>query len=159
MICKILKNDERVKMTIAIPLNKSMVLYHSNPITAQKFAIYNLKSNKSGITVALQCVVNNPWVNSEPECFTEEKVTCNCSIEQQNDMQHISHHYTLLDAIGGCSYLLADHYCHNTMRTLRNGGVSIYKVPPIIKQVNHAIANFIIGASLASTAEYIHHAS
>ena len=146
-------------MKIAVPINNLMSLYHLNPFTAPKFAIYSVVGDRSNITFGLKSVVDNPWVNINQGEFDKSQVTCSCDISKCTNMQHISEHYALLDVIGGCDYLLVDHHCDNISRTLKNGGIQIYKVPPIINKIDTAIKNFILGASLASTFKHIHYAS
>lgn len=146
-------------MKIAIPLNGALTLYHLNPCTAPKFAIYTIEGDKSHLTFSLLKVVDNPWCIADYDGFDPEQVACRCQPERRRDIRHISEHYTLLDAIGGCSYLLADHFCDNTSRALGNGGVKVFKIPPVIRETDNAIKNFLIGAELADTVKHIHHAS
>ena len=146
-------------MKIAIPLHKQLTLYHHNPCTAPKFAIYTIEGDPSSVVFALDMIVDNPWAEVKCDNYDSDQVFCECDLERRESMRHIAEHYALLDAIGGCSYLLADRYCDNTTRALGNGGIKIFKIPPIINKIDNAIKNFIIGASLASTVEHIHHAS
>ena len=144
-------------MTIAIPLHKNTTLYHDNPCTAPKFGIYNIEGNRTNICFSLITVVDNPWCGVKCDQFGQDQIACSCDPERKKNMRHISEHYALLDAIGGCSYLLADHYCDNTSRALQKGGVKVFKIPPIIDKIDNAIKNFLIGASLASKVQHIHH--
>jgi predicted Fe-Mo cluster-binding NifX family protein len=146
-------------MQIAIPLNDQLSLYHSNPCTAPKFAIYAIEGDRTHLSFRLTQIVDNPWCRIKCANFEEEAVACDCDPDRRNSMRHISEHYALLDAIGECSYLLADRYCENTKRAMKNGGVRIFKIPSIIKQTDMAIKNFLIGAELANTMQHIHHAS
>jgi predicted Fe-Mo cluster-binding NifX family protein len=146
-------------MKIAVPLNQQMTLYHDNPCTAPKFGIYTIEGDASDIRFSLSRVVENPWF--EPKCndFGEDQITCSCDAERRSNIRHICEHYALLDAVNGCSYLLADRYCENSFRALRNGGVKVFKIPPIIERIDSAIKNFLIATSLASKVQYIHNAS
>ena len=146
-------------MKIAVPLNDTFTFYHRNPFTAPKFAIYSIEGDRSHLTFGLFAVVENPWSAINDGGFEESQIACDCDSKQCTNMHHVFEHYALLDAIGGCSYLLADHYCDNTSRALNNGGIKVFKIPPIINKIDSAIKNFLIGASLASTFKHIHHAS
>jgi predicted Fe-Mo cluster-binding NifX family protein len=143
-------------MKIAIPVNQKMTLYHHNPCTAPKFAIYTIEGGSSDIRYSLSHVVDNPWL--EPKCneFGEDQINCNCDAERRSNVRHICEHYALLDAVTGCSYLLADRYCKNSFRALQNGGIKIFKIPPIIERTDSAIKNFLIATSRASKVQYIH---
>jgi predicted Fe-Mo cluster-binding NifX family protein len=72
---------------------------------------------------------------------------------------HICEHYALLETISNCNYLLASNYCENTFNTLSKGGIIIFKIPRIIKNIDIAIKNFLIGASFANKLQNIHHIS
>lgn len=146
-------------MTIAIPLNNMQMFYQFNPHTAPKFAIYFIDGDKTNITFSLRTIVDNPWSNLRLDSFEEEQIKCRCDIERRNSMRHKCDHYALLDLIGGCSYLLANQYCENTAKSMKNGGITIFKIPPIINKSEIAIKNFLIGESLANKVQYIHNAS
>ncbi len=146
-------------MKIAVPLNNAFTFYHLNPFTAPKFAIYTIEGDRLHLTFGLYSVVDNPWKNINNGEFEEKQIACGCEAKQCMNIRHIFEHYALLDAIGGCSYLLADRYCDNTTRALNNGGIRVFKIPPIINMIDSAVKNFILGASLASTFKHIHHAS
>lgn len=146
-------------MKIAVPLDNQLNLYHDNPCTAPMFAIYLLEGDRSGLSFRRTTVVENPWLRVKCDAFAAEQIKCNCDPDRQKSLRHVSEHYALLDAIGGCSYLLADHYCTNTKRTLRNGGIKVFKFPAIIDQIDFAIKNFLVGASLVRSIKHINHAS
>lgn len=146
-------------MTIAIPVHPDHRLYHDNPCTAPRFALYDIEGPESNVQVRLKTEVDNPLCQVTHNCFDAEKIACSCNETQQKNIQHISEHYALLEAIAGCSYLLADRYCANTSRTLKNGGIELVKIPPFIDKIESAIKNFLIGASLANQVQHIHHAS
>ncbi len=145
-------------MTIAIPISNLQNVYHDNPYTAPKFAIYLINGSKTNITFSLKTIVNNPWMNRGCK-FEEDQLKCNCDEQRKNNMRHICDHYALLDLLSGCSYLLANKYCENTARTMDSGKITIFQIPPIIKKIDIAIKNFIIGASIASTLKHIHYES
>lgn len=146
-------------MKIAVPVNDLLNFYHLNPFTAPKFAIYSVDGERNHITFGMTHVVENSWLDRGENCFEPHQITCNCDTEICADKQHILEHYALLEAIGGCDYMLVDKHCDNVLRALKNGGVKVYKVPPIIHKIDTAIKNFILGASLASTFKHIHYAS
>ncbi len=146
-------------MKIAIAMTSNHRVYHNNPCTAPKFAIYSIHKEKAEVSFSLNAIFDNPVSSRNAEAFRDEEINCDCSVERQKDFSHACEHYALLDVIGGSSYLLADKYCKNTLRSLNNGGVSIYKIPSIIHEVDIAIKNFLLGAYYASTVQHIHHAS
>lgn len=146
-------------MKIAIPLNKDLTLYNDNPYTAPKFALYFIEGNRTNISFKMLKILDNPRYIEVSDRVEEIQKKCDCDVERQVDMQHICEHYSILETIGSCSYLLAAKYCHNTYKTLKTGGVKVFKIPSIIKKTETAIKNFLIGASLASKIQNIHDAS
>lgn len=146
-------------MKIAIAMTSNNRVYHNNPCTAPKFAIYTIDKENMQVSFSLSAIFDNPVSTKNSQAFTDEEKNCDCSIERQKDFSHACEHYALLDVIGGSTYLLADKYCQNTLKSLNNGGVSIYKIPTIIHDVDIAIKNFLIGANYANTFQHIHHAS
>jgi len=146
-------------MKIALPLHPEFTFYHQNPFTAPRFAIYTIEGERTHVTFKLASIVDNPWCDLNEGQFEEKQLGCSCDDSECTNMRHVFEHYALLDAIGGCSYLLVDRCCENTSRALGNGGVKVYKIPPIIHRIDSAVKNFLIGASLASTFKHIHHAS
>lgn len=146
-------------MKIVIPLNSDLNFYHDNPITAPRFAIYIIDIKRSYVRSSLETIIDNPWNSTNNGKYQSSQIRCACDKDTCSDLGHISEHYFLLDSIGGCDYLLADHYCKNIHRALVNGGISIYKIPPFIHKSDYAIKNFLLGASLANTIQNIHHAS
>jgi len=146
-------------MKIAIAMTSDNHVYHSNPCTAPKFSVYTVKKENAQVSFSLSAIFDNPASVNDAQHFKDEEINCNCSIERQNDFTHACEHYALLNIIGGSSYLLADKYCKNTQLSLHNGGVAIYKIPPMIRDVNTAIKNFLLGANYARTVQHIYHAS
>ncbi len=135
-------------MNIAVPLDKNLVLYHNNPYTAPKFAIYSVKGDKTNISFHETTIVDNPRYAQKCKLSEAAQVQCACNEKEKKDFQHICEHYALLEVIGNCRYLLADKYCENTIHTLRNGGIIVFRIPTIIKDTHTAIKNFLIGASV-----------
>jgi len=146
-------------MKIAVPLTKELMLYSNNPYTAAKFAIYLIVGDKTDVSYSLIEIVDNPRYIEVSDIGEETEKECACDSERQNDLKHICEHYSILESIASCSYLLAIKYCKNTSKTLQNGGIKIFQIPTIIKKADTAIKNFLIGASLANRIQNIHHAS
>jgi len=146
-------------MKVAVPLTKELMLYSDNPYTAAKFAIYLIVGDKTDVSYSLVEIVDNPRYIEVSDRVEEIERECACDLERQNDIQHICEHYSILESIGSCSYLLAARYCKNTIKSLQNGGIKIFQIPTIIKKADIAIKNFLIGASFANKIQNIHHAS
>jgi predicted Fe-Mo cluster-binding NifX family protein len=146
-------------MKIAVPFSQQLDLYRDNPSTAPKFGIYEIILSKNRVAISLVSVEMNPWCKGSCDAFDDAAANCACDEHRRNDIRHITEHYALLEVLGGCSYLLADHFCDNTKRVLNNGGISVFKYPSVIRSAENAIKNFIIGASLANTVEHVHYAS
>lgn len=146
-------------MTIAIPLTSKLSFYHNNPFTAPKIAIYTIKKESQKLLYAQSKIIDNPWGIVNNGEFQQQQIVCECPDNECMDIQHITEHYALTDAIAGCSYLLAGKYCENVFRTVNNCGIEIFQIPPIINSVENAIKNFILGVSLADKLQHIHYAS
>ena len=146
-------------MKIALPVYDTATVYRDNPHTTPKFAIYDIDSVNNSIHYSLHSVVVNPLNRYKSQKFPESELLCSCSLERQNDLSHKCEHYSLLETISDCSYLLASKYCQNTKKSMKKAGIKVVKIPPIITQTNSAIINFIIGASLERNIQNIHHAS
>ncbi|WP_345979017.1 hypothetical protein [Sulfurimonas sp. HSL3-2] len=146
-------------MEIAIPTDDQHAIYHDNPYTAPKFAIYSITLGTTDIFFSLKAIVENPLKRLKCNSFEDDQLTCSCDEERASSLRHIYEHYALVDVISGCSYLLANHYCKNVVRTMERGGIIVYKIPPIIKKIDMAIKNFLIGASLANQVQNIHNES
>ena len=147
-------------MDIAIPTDENLAIYHDNAYTAPKFTIYSIYlQDKTNIRISRKSIIDNPLYRVKCNSFCEDQIKCDCDIDSSKNLRHLYEHYALLDIISGCSYLLANRYCDNVARTMDKGGICIYKIPPIIKEVEMAIKNFLIGASLANRIQHIHHAS
>jgi predicted Fe-Mo cluster-binding NifX family protein len=143
-------------MKFAVPLDSMLTLYHHNPCTAPKFGIYSVREEAKEVYYRLIGLADNPWRDQDSRCERHEK---NCKDEDRKSLQHRLEHYALLEAVGGCSYLLAQHFCANTKRAMKNAGIRVFGIPPFIKETDRAIKNFLIGAEIADTVEHIHNAS
>lgn len=146
-------------MKIALPVIDTSTIYKDNPYTAPQFAIYNINRDKDNISFGINTIIKNPWNTSAHKKFSEDQLKCKCSHGKKENIEHKCEHYVLLSLIYDCSYLLANKYCSNTEISMRNSGITIINIPPIINQIDSAIKNFLIGASIASTHKHIHHAS
>jgi len=146
-------------MKVAIAITSNNRVYHHNPCTAPKFAIYTISKEDNEIKFSLNAVFENPSLKRGTTSFSEDEKNGSCSLEKQKDFSHACEHYALLDVIAGSDYLLTDKYCQNTKKSITNGGIGLYKVPSFIHDVDIAIKNFLIGANYANTVQNIHNAS
>lgn len=146
-------------MKVAVPTDNELSFYHANPITAPKFSIYTIEGSYMDLTFHLVDIVINPWIILNRGVFNEKQICCECGEEECLDIRHVSEHYALLEVIGECDYLLADHYCANTLSALKKASVEVFKIPSIIKKIDYAIKNFILGASLADNIKHVHNES
>lgn len=147
-------------MKIALPVNETLTLYKNNPHTAPRFAIYDvITTNNRDVYFSLHSVIENRFYRVKNAEFDEKERECDCDIQRETNLRHKCDHYAILELIGECSYLLANKYCKNTKKSMEQGGVKIFKIPPIINTINIAIQNFIIGDSIANKIKQIHYAS
>lgn len=144
-------------MEIAVPVDNNIKLYRKNPFSAPKFAIFRLDI-ASNVIVSKSAIVENPLAKIHTE-FSQDHINCTCVRQEQFDLKHICEHYAVLDVIGKTTFLLASNYCPNLSRCMKNVGIKIYKIPPIIQELETAIKNFLIGASYAYTIQEINYAS
>lgn len=144
-------------MMFAIPLAHDLNLYRYNPCTAPKFGIYTVDGDPSNVSFMRLRVMENPWLTLKGDGFDGEQINCRCGRSDQQSMRHKTEHYAILEAVAGCTFLLANNYCKNTLQTLRNGGIRIYEIPDIITNIDSAIKNFLVGATLARSIKHIHH--
>lgn len=144
---------------IAIPLNDKMNFYHKNPMTAPKFAIYIIDGKSKNVTFSLLHILDNPLNHTHKDGYDQSQIECKCEGSTCSDADHKAKHYVVLDAIQECEYLLVDYYCENIVTALKSGNIKTYKIAPFITQVDMAIKNFLLGASIANTVKHIHHAS
>ncbi|MBU0721647.1 hypothetical protein KJ877_09920 [bacterium] len=146
-------------MKIAVPLDDNLLFYRNNPYTAPKFGIYTIDIKNAQVSFGISDIVDNPKYTHKSIRFNECQMRCECDFSAKKDINHICEHYALLETIGECSYLLADKFCDNTLNSLKNGGVKVFKIPTIINKTETAIKNFLIGASFANKIQNIHYAS
>lgn len=134
---------------VVLPVDHHLAFYHNNPLTAPQFAIYYLATVNLKASFSLITTFHNPFLlESGNECSMALR-ECHCSQETVEIPEHKSVHYQLLSVMVGCQYLLADRYCENLKEALGNYGISVYKIPSIIQHTNHALKNFLVGASIA----------
>ena len=147
-------------MIVAIPLDAMKRVYHQNPCTATMFALYELTGDRKEVLYRLIDTKLNPWEKSKGEMVRDKKMkACECPNDLTGNPHHISEHYMVLEAIGKTDYLLVDHYCLNTLYSMHNVGIKIYKIPPFVNDVETAINHFIIGVEIADNVQHIHPAS
>lgn len=151
--------DKGADMKIALPIDESLSFYKDNPHTAPKFAIYNIEIGEIDIFFSLDKIIENKLFRVKSNEFEEQERKCECATQRQENLRHKCDHYSLLEEINGCSYLLANKCCTNTQNSMKIGGIKVFTIPPIINKIDIAIKNFIIGGSLASQIRQIHHAS
>ncbi len=128
-------------------------------MTAPKFAIYTINMKRKNVIFSLLHILDNPLNSNNKGGYEQSQIHCNCNQDTCSDINHKAEHYVILDAIRECKYLLADYYCQNIVDALQIADIQTYKIPPFITQVDMAIKNFLLGASLASTFKHIHNAS
>ncbi len=144
---------------VVMPVDHRLFFYHYNPLTAPRFAIYQVAVVNQKAIFSLEATIHNPFFIGNGDVCDTALSECRCSKETIESPEHQSIHYQLLSVMVGCQYLLADRYCKNLKDALGNYGVSIGKIPPIIHHVDHAIKNFLIGASIANNVQKQNHAS
>jgi len=146
-------------MKIAVPIDDSLDIYKHNPHTAPKFVIYELLKQQNEVYVSLFCIVDNTLSVHKKRDFYADEIMGTCESENKQSIMHKCEHYSILEAIGGCSYLLANRYCENTKMSMKQSGIEVFKIPSIINKPEMAIKNFIIGESIASKIQNIHNVS
>jgi predicted Fe-Mo cluster-binding NifX family protein len=146
-------------MKIAVPVNDLLNVYKHNPHTAPKFLIYEIVKLHNEVHFSLDSVVENSlWVYKN-HLFHSSEVMGECDDAKKENMAHKCEHYSLLEMISGCSYLLAARFCESSKKSMQQSGIKIFKIPSIINKTDIAIQNFIIGESIASKIQQIHNAS
>ena len=142
-------------MEIAIPIDEQLSLYRKNPFTSPRFAIYQVDlANK--VVITQKRVVENPLAKINGH-FETDQINGSCS--NQSELKHICEHYSILEVLSKVSFLLACSSCTNLKKSLKNVGITIYQIPPIIQEVETALKNFLIGASYANKTQDIHNVS
>jgi len=148
-----------MKMKIAVPVDANNKMYQSNPWTAPAFAIY-LITEEDGMIV-FECTEHkkNPWLE------VDENIVCaplmcadGCSDAVKADLNHIAEHEIILEALKGCSYLIAETYCSNVKKVLENGGIEIFRLPPIVKKPDLAIKYLLVNLSYTLSLQNIRRA-
>lgn len=132
-------------MKIAIPLDENHKVYPLNPWTAPIFAIYQVEEKDDKVTYECLEEKENPWIEKDESIICDPMMcTDGCSDLVKNDLNHLADHYIILEAISGCSYLIAETTCTNVEKVLDNGGIEIYRLPPIIREVDLAIKRLLV---------------
>jgi len=84
-----------MKIAIAMTLNDRV--YHNNPCTAPKFAVYSIDKGKDAVVYSLSAVFYNPASTKKVTAFTDQEVNCSCTIQRQKEVSHASEHHALLN--------------------------------------------------------------
>jgi len=132
-------------MKVAISLDKEGNIYKGNPWTAPNFAIYEILTKDNVSKYKKIRETENPWIE-EDESIICDPMMCNdgCSDVIKADLNHLADHYIILEAISGCTHLLANIFCSNLEKVLKNGGIEIHQFPIFIKSPETALNNFIV---------------
>ncbi len=134
-----------MKMKIAVPVDTNNKMYHSNPWTAPAFTIYLVKDEDN--MIIFECIEhkNNPWLEVD-ENIVCDPVMCadGCSDDVEADPSHLAEHKIILESLKGCRYLIAETYCSNIEKVLKNEGIEIFRLPPIVKEPDLAIKNLLV---------------
>lgn len=146
-------------MKFAVPFTECLDLYRDNALTAPKFGIYSLRGKGASKTILMTEVLANPLGKMETCTFDKAMMHCTCPPGRREAFSHRLLHYGLLEILEGCDYLLANHGCDNLRTALARGGIKLFLYASFIRRTDHAIKNFIIGASLADTVQHINNAS
>jgi len=132
-------------MKVAIPLEKDGEIYNGNPWTAPNFVIYEITSKKEVIEYEKIEERSNPWLEKDESLICDPMMCSDgCSEIIKADLNHLADHYIILEVVNACSYLLANTFCSNVEKVLKNGGIEIYQFPVFIKNPEIALNNFII---------------
>ena len=132
-------------MKVAISLKTDGSIYLGNPWTAPNFAVYEIIQKENTIKYTRIHEKENPWI-SQDESVICDPMMCNdgCSDIVKEDLNHLADHYIILEVIHGCVALLANTFCSNIEKVLKNGGIDIYPYPVFIKDPDIAINSFIV---------------
>lgn len=141
-------------MRVAIPVTDELTIFKSNPCSAPKYCIFTiLQEQRDFLTMTLDKTVKNLHLKEA------ESLVCSCCADVENSMEHRIWHYTIVESIQGCDYLLVKDFCKNTQHTLNIAGIKLLNIPSIIQDPQLAIKNFIIGERLAYNIQHVHYAS
>lgn len=145
-----------MKIKIAVPVDTKNRVYHSNPWTAPAFAIYLVKDEEEKIIFDCLEYKVNPWLE-EDESLICDPMICRdgCSDVIKADLEHLADHRIILDAINGCTYLTAVTFCNDVEKVLENGGIEIYRLPPIVKEPDLAIKNLLVNLGFTTNVQKI----
>ena len=132
-------------MKIAISLSKDGSIYLGNPWTAPNFAVYEITQKENIIKYQRIYEKENPWI-AEDESVICDPMMCSdgCSDMVKADLNHLADHYIILEAISGCTTLLANTFCSNVEKVLKNGGIDLHPYPVFIKDPDIAVNSFIV---------------
>jgi predicted Fe-Mo cluster-binding NifX family protein len=141
-------------MRVAIPVSDQLTIYSGNPCSAPKYLIYSIIIEPCGdlLLTEDELIINQHQKKAI-------SLICNCNSKTENDIEHKIWHYTIVESLLGCDYLLIKECCKNTRRSLDVAGIRMVTTPIIIHKPEQAIKNFIIGEKLANNLRHIHYAS
>lgn len=143
-------------MTVAISVDAQGNLYRLNPITASHFALFKLTTHHRRVVVEyIQTVPNHRAVSDSSSQIKQ----CQCDVQDQENVAHISAHYMLLETLSSCDYLLAYTFCPTLTKALLAAHIEVFKVPPIIRHIDNALSNFILSIQPTTTFNDIYNAS
>jgi predicted Fe-Mo cluster-binding NifX family protein len=145
-----------MKMKIAVPLDNKKKVYHANPWTAPSFAIYTVTEEDENLIYDCIAEKENPWIEENASVICDT-MTCadGCSDVVKADLSHLSDHYIILEAVHGCTYLVAETYCSNVEKVLENSGINIYRLPPIVKEPDLAIKNLLVNLKYTNSVQKV----
>lgn len=138
----------RKKMTamkVALSIDNDGNLYKQNLWTAPKFVIFEVFPNENYVEYTKVEEKDNPW-SQEDESVICDPMACEdgCSDQVKEDINHLSEHYIILEAIKGCEYFLSNFFCGNIQKVLENANIKICPYPLFIKKPEIALNNFLI---------------
>ena len=142
-------------MKVLIPILNQTDVYHDNLFRAPSFAIYSIDNRSKNVYCSLTETIQNPY-----SCLHRNNATvCDnygiCDQESCSQQQK-EEHFHLIQRMTNCDVILADHFCDTITTALKEGGIRLYKLSPLIKKPDIAIKNFLLGVSLASTLQHIY---
>lgn len=145
-----------MKMKIAVPLDTDNRVYHANPWTAPAFAIYLVEDEED--TIIYDCLEHkeNPCIEKDESIICDSTVCSDGYSDMvKADLNHLSGHDIILEAVSGCSYMIAETYCSNVEKVLEKGGIEIYKLPPIVRDPDLAVKNLLVNLGFTTHAQKI----
>lgn len=144
-------------MKVLIPLDTQTRVYHDNVFKAPNFGVYSIDKSGNNLFCSFIEQIPNPFsslYHHETSC--QDHGICDTS---KCTLKHLHEHYTLLQGITSCDFILANRFCTTMTKAFNEKGIHIYKIPPFVHKPDVTIKNFLLGVSLASTLRNIHFGS